>query len=105
MPGVPPQNVTGRNLSSASIYVQWQPPPQEFWYGILRGYIIRYFPVEDIDNESAYLMINVIDPTVTNFTLDSLMDFVNYSIQVTAVTVGRGPFSDPIYIRTNLDGP
>ncbi len=61
--------------------------------------------MEDIDNESAYLMINVIDPTVTNFTLDSLMEFVNYSIQVTAVTVGSGPFSDPIYIRTNLDGP
>ncbi len=104
MPGVPPQNVTVRNLSSTSIDVQWQPPPQELWYGILRGYIIRYFPVEDIDNETAYLMINVTDPTETNFTLDSLMEFVNYSIQVTAVTVGRGPFSDPIIIRTDSDG-
>ncbi len=101
VPGQPPQNVTAANLSSTSIYVQWEPPPQEFFFGILRGYIIRYVPVCNISNDDAYLMAN---STETNYTLDLLMEFVNYSIEVTAVTVGNGPFSDPVYVRTNADG-
>ncbi len=104
VPGQPPQNVTAANLSSTSIDVQWEPPPQEFFFGILRGYIIRYVPVGNISNDSAYLMTNLIEPTETNYTLELLMEFVNYSIEVTAVTVGNGPFSDPVYVRTNADG-
>ncbi len=92
------------NLSSTSIYVQWQPPPQEFFYGILRGYIIRYVPVEGINNSDAYLMTDPIEPTETSYTLELLMEFVSYSIQVTAVTIGNGPFSDPVYVRTNEAG-
>ncbi len=104
VPGLPPQNVVAANLSSTSIYVQWEPPPQAFFYGILRGYIIRYVPVEDISNANAYLMTNLIEPTETNYTLENLLECVNYSIEVTAVTVGNGPFSDPVYVRTNLNG-
>ncbi len=103
VPGQPPQNVMATSLSSTSIYVQWEPPPQEFFYGILRGYIIRYVPVGNINNGDAYLMTNLIEPTEINYTLENLLEFVNYSIEVTAVTVGNGPFSDPVYARTDPD--
>ena len=98
--GEPPQNVEARNESSTTISVQWESPPQEFLFGILRGYIIRFVPGEmDIVNST-----ELIPSDTTSFTLENLLEFTNYSIEVTAVTgAGEGPYSPPVYVVTNQD--
>ena len=96
---MPPQDVQGMNLSSTTISVEWESPPEEFLYGILTGYRIRYVPM-DGTNTPSFEMTGLI----TSTTLENLLEFTNYSIEVTAVTVGDGPYSDPIFIRTDPDG-
>ena len=98
--GEPPQNVEARSESSTTISVQWESPPQEFLFGILRGYIIRFVPGQmDIVNST-----ELIPSDTTSFTLENLLEFSNYSIEVTAVTgAGEGPYSPPVYVVTNPD--
>lgn len=42
VPSAPPQNVTANPGSSASIIVQWEPPPADKRNGIITGYKIKY---------------------------------------------------------------
>ena len=101
VPGEPPQNVQARNESSTTISVDWESPPQEFLFGILRGYIIRYVPVTEMDIVNS---TELIPPNRNSFTLENLLEFTNYSIEVTAVTgAGEGPYSTPVYVVTNPD--
>ena len=39
----------------------------------------------------------------TSYTIVSLEEHTNYSIEVTAVTVGEGPYSTPIIVITDQD--
>ena len=39
-----------------------------------------------------------------SYIIENLEEFTNYSIEVTAVTVGEGPYSTPIVVITNQDG-
>ena len=39
-----------------------------------------------------------------SYIIHNLEEFTNYSIEVTAVTVGEGPFSTPIIVVTDQDG-
>ena len=39
----------------------------------------------------------------TSYTIVNLEEFTNYSIEVTAVTVGEGPYSTPIIVITDQD--
>ncbi len=45
-------------------------------------------------------MINVVNRSLI---IDRLMEFTNYSVEVTAVTVGEGPYSDPVTVITDQD--
>ncbi len=45
-------------------------------------------------------MINVVNRSLI---IDGLMEFTNYSVEVTAVTVGEGPYSDPVTVITDQD--
>ena len=46
----------------------------------------------------------LIPPNRNSFTLENLLEFTNYSIEVTAVTgAGEGPYSTPVYVVTNPD--
>ena len=98
VPREPPQNVEARSESSTSISIQWESPPQEFLFGILRGYIIRFVPGEmGIVN-----LTKLIPSNMNSFILENLLEFTNYSIEVTAVTgAGKGPYSPPVYVVTN----
>ena len=96
---MPPQDVQGMPLSSTTISVEWDSPPEEFLYGILRGYRIHYIPM-DGTNTPNFEMTGLI----TSTTLENLSEFTNYSIEVAAVTIGGGPYSNPIFIQTDPDG-
>ena len=91
------------NESSTSISVEWEPPPQEFLFGIPRGYIIRYEGFEEL-NSTELNSTELISFDQTFFILQNLSEFVNYSIEVTAVTgAGEGSYSPPVYVVTNQD--
>ena len=83
-------------LSSTAIRVSWDPPPNGFLYGVLRSYEIRYTP----DGGNA-IVITGIPAENSTHVLTGLQEFVNYSIEVTAVTVGAGPYSYPVVAQTD----
>ena len=100
VPGEPPGNVCGQSNSSTSILVEWDLPRQEVLYGILRGFRIRYVVAI---NESVTITTELISEQRTSYTMVNLEEFTNYSIEVTAVTVGEGPYSTPIIVITDQD--
>ena len=97
---MPPQDVQGMPLSSTTISVEWDSPPEEVLYGILRGYRIRYVPMDGTNTPN----FEMTGRLITSTTLVNLSEFTNYSIEVTAITIDDGPYSDPIFIRTDPDG-
>ena len=101
VPGEPPRNVSAQSNSSTSILVQWDPPREEVLYGILRGFRIRYGVAMDTDITNT---TELIPEQQLTYTIENLEEFTNYSIEVTAVTVGEGSYSSPIIVITDQDG-
>ena len=101
VPGEPPRNVRGQNDSSTTILVEWDPPREEFLYGILRGFMIRYGVAMDMNITTT---TELIPEQQSSYIIENLEEFTNYSIEVTSVTVGEGPYSTPIIVITDQDG-
>ena len=99
VPGEPPRNVSGQTGSSTSILVEWDRPREEVLYGVLRGFRIRYATNTNISNTT-----ELIPEQQSSYTIHNLEEFTNYSIEVTAVTVGEGPYSSPIIVITEQGG-
>ena len=100
VPGEAPLDVMGYNSSSTSIVVIWFPPPPDVIFGILRRFEIRYF-ISSQPQLKAY--ITNLTHTDRTFEIRGLEEFTNYSIEISAVTIGNGPFSAPIYVFTDED--
>ncbi len=94
VPGEAPQNVIVNSESSISILVEWDPPRENFQFGIIRSYSVLYRVTMEAGSG---ITINVINRSLI---IDRLMEFTNYSVEVTAVTVGEGPYSDPVTVVT-----
>ena len=103
VPGEPPGNIRGQSNSSTSILVEWDLPRREVLYGILRGFRIRYVVATNANIPSASVTTELISEQETSYTIVNLEEFTNYSIEVTAVTVGEGPYSSPIIVTTDQD--
>ena len=101
VPGEPPRNVRGQSNSSTSILVEWDRPREELLYGILRGFRIRYGVAMDMNITTT---TELIPEQQLSYIIENLEEFTNYSIEVTAVTVGEGPYSTPIIVITDQDG-
>ena len=100
MPGESPLNVTAVNSSSTSVLVFWEPPTPELTFGILRRFEIRYYITSLPENP---IIISNIPANRRMFDIKQLLEFTNYSVQVSAVTVGNGPFSSPVTVVTDED--
>ena len=81
--------------------MEWDPPREEVLYGILRGFRIRYGVAMDTNITNT---TELIPEQQLSYIIQNLEEFTNYSIEVTAVTVGEGPFSTPIIVITDQDG-
>lgn len=101
MPEAPPQNVTAEAVSPTSILVQWQPPRSDRSSGQIVYYKIMATESGMSDSEATtHTMENV-----TSYTLEDLKRWTEYKIWVLAGTsVGDGPPSYPITVRTREDG-
>ena len=99
VPGHPPLNVVGRNTSSRSLQINWEPVPLQWQFGIIRGYEVL---IKDTNNGT--LFVYKIPVNELSLEKGSLERYTNYTIQVAAFTIkGHGNFSKPIIVITDED--
>ncbi|XP_050531444.1 tyrosine-protein phosphatase Lar isoform X2 [Daktulosphaira vitifoliae] len=102
VPGAPPQNITAEAISPTSILVQWQPPPSDRSNGHIVYYKVMATENGMSDSDANQYRVE----NVTSYTLDDLKRWTEYRIWVLAGTsVGDGPSSYPITVRTREDVP
>lgn len=96
VPGAPPSNLTAEAVSATKIYVSWQPPPADQSNGDIAFYKLQYTESDQQDGDMTVLILNS-----TECTIHDLRPWTEYMIRVAASTsVGNGPFTDPITVRT-----
>ena len=69
--------------------------------GIITNYEVEFEPLDFL----ADIFTDTITTTNLSIVITNLEEFVNYNISVRAYTsVGPGPYSDPVTVRTFEDG-
>ena len=97
-PAEAPQNVTAMALTSTEILVTWEEVPAIDENGVVTMYEVEFVPLETFDGQIATNSVIISD---LNATLTDLEEYVVYNISVRAYTsVGPGPYSDPVTLRT-----
>lgn len=100
VPGAPPRNITADATSPTTIAMSWQPPPVERSNGRIIYYKIFLVESGRSDSEATVTTLNA-----TSIVLDELKRWTEYKIWVLAGTsVGDGPRSYPMTVRTHEDG-
>ncbi|XP_018098988.1 receptor-type tyrosine-protein phosphatase S isoform X17 [Xenopus laevis] len=100
-PASAPRNVQARMLRSTTMIIQWEEPVEP--NGQIRGYRV-YYTMEPDQPVSNWLKYNVDDSLLT--TIGSLLEHETYTVRVLAFTsVGDGPLSDPIQVKTQQGVP
>ena len=102
VPGGPPENFTVEAISSTRIRLTWQPPAHEVQNGRIRLFTVS---VSEVQTNTTYSHTLYSQPS-ENFTLqlESLHPFYEYVCFVAAVTIGPGPYTSPLIVRTFEDG-
>ncbi|XP_076663874.1 Down syndrome cell adhesion molecule 2 isoform X1 [Andrena cerasifolii] len=105
VPSVPPEDVRCAALTSQSLQVSWQPPPNTHSNGIIQGYKLHYEPVlADIWRSVDEMEVRKTSALTT--VLTGLRKYTNYTIQVLAFTrVGDGVPTTVTYCQTEEDVP
>ena len=99
VPSAPPSNVTGRNESSTSIFVQWDQVPAADRNGRILSYTVTYRALS-----SEFSQTKNVPAPERQTTLAGLSKHTNYSITVFASTSkGGGNRSTPIVVITDED--
>lgn len=99
VPSGPPTNLTAISLSSSYIKLTWMPPPPHNQNGIIREYTINYYVSETRERITKRSPENSTSAIVTD-----LHPYYTYSFQVAAVTIGDGPLSTQVTVRTLESG-
>ena len=98
-PNAPPVNVQGHDISSTSIWVDWDNVPVVDQNGIILRYTVRYAALPGGIPRTV-----VVSAPITHVTVRGLEEHTNYSILVFASTVkGDGNSSNPIIVTTDED--
>ena len=89
---------------STSIQVNWEEVPVIDQNGIITQYEVMYEPLETFDGQIATQSISM-NASIFEVLLKNLQEYVEYNIVVRAYTsVGEGPFSTALTVRTLEDG-
>ncbi|XP_032686645.1 Down syndrome cell adhesion molecule-like protein Dscam2 isoform X5 [Odontomachus brunneus] len=105
VPSMPPDDVRCAALTSQSLQVSWQPPPNTHSNGIVQGYKLNYEPIL-ADAWRGVDEMEVRKTSALTTVLTGLRRYTNYTIQVLAYTrVGDGVPSTTIYCQTEEDAP
>lgn len=104
VPEAAPQNVRAEAEDSSSVRVAWDPPPTELQNGHITHYKLYYVEASRPDKEAVEMMLKT-PLSSTEFVLEELKKWTQYRVWLLAGTsVGDGPASDPITVRTQEDG-
>ena len=84
--------MSGYVINSTSIFLSWEPPPQEHQNGVVTGYLVNITEVEtgntsQLHTASTLIILSLLHPSYT------------YICVITAVTVGPGPYSQNITLQ------
>ncbi|KAG7203545.1 hypothetical protein KM043_013595 [Ampulex compressa] len=105
VPSMPPEDVRCAALTSQSLQISWQPPPNTHSNGIIQGYKLNYEPIL----ADMWRGVDEMEVRKTNSltsVLTSLRKYTNYTIQVLAFTrVGDGIPTTVTYCQTEEDVP
>ncbi|XP_049782628.1 Down syndrome cell adhesion molecule-like protein Dscam2 [Schistocerca cancellata] len=105
VPEAAPRDVRCTALSSESLQVSWQPPPESLVHGVIQGYRLIYEPVSPSQQQDIDETRTKMTPTLTTV-LHGLFKFTNYSVQILAFTrVGDGVKSPKVFCMTKEDVP
>ncbi|XP_048512285.1 Down syndrome cell adhesion molecule-like protein Dscam2 isoform X3 [Athalia rosae] len=103
VPSSPPQDVRCTALSSQSLQVSWDSPPDSSLNGVLKGYKVIW---ESMDNFVASSKSETKITTGLTVVMHGLEKYTNYSVQALAYTrAGDGVASSPLYCLTEEDLP
>ena len=94
----PPANVSGYNISSTRIFVQWDHVPAAHQNGAILYYTVTYRALP-----SGSVKTKRVSAPASQTTLTGLNKYTNYSITVFASTCKDGNVSAPIFIVTDED--
>ena len=101
-----PLNVQVSTTSSTSLGVTWVRPPPNETHGVIRQYDIRYQKVDC--SSSATALSNwaheTVDGSILSTDITNLVKWSCYAIQIRAVTIIDGVWSDKVQQRTSEDG-
>ena len=97
VPSHHPLNITEQVLGPTSFRLSWSPPPVEHHNGVIRGYNVNVTEIETgrklrYSTQSTAIVIRALHP------------FYLYNCTMTAFTVGEGPSSAIIGVRTEEAG-
>uniref|UniRef100_A0ABD2XLN9 Down syndrome cell adhesion molecule-like protein Dscam2 n=1 Tax=Trichogramma kaykai TaxID=54128 RepID=A0ABD2XLN9_9HYME len=105
VPSSPPQDVRCTALTSQSLQVSWDPPPNSSLNGVLKGYKVMYENMDALQDAAAGKLDTKSTAALT-VGLTNLEKHTNYSVQVLAWTrAGDGVASAPLYCVTEEDRP
>ncbi|XP_066996259.2 cell adhesion molecule Dscam2 [Anabrus simplex] len=105
VPEASPRDVRCTALSSESLQVSWQPPPEALVHGVIQGYRLLYEPVSSPEQHDVIESRTKITTALTTV-LHGLLKFTNYSVELLAFTrVGDGVKSLRVFCHTKEDAP
>ena len=97
VPSASPQQVTGQAQSSSVLLFSWSPPPPMNANGIITHYSVR---ITEVDSGRVWMFLAI----ELHITVASLSPYHEYYCTVSAYTIGNGPFSETITVRTAQAG-
>ena len=107
-PTAAPVNLTVVNITSSSLHASWSPPPTNETHGHIRHYLIKYWEVQCSKYRYGTVNGTVKERTVGSNNHSAIIDGLKYwkcyQVNVTAVTVGEGPYATNNETRTSENG-
>ena len=87
-----PRDILVTSVTSTTVTVTWNPPDFDLQNGAIRYYNVSVME-QKTGNRIWFLETN------TEIIVDGLHPYYYYSIRVAMVTIGTGPFSDPVTVH------
>ena len=84
-------------ITSSSFHLSWIEPLPADQNGLIRQYLVN---ITELNTGNVFPYTT----TETEFTVESLHPYCNYSCSVSAVTVSAGPYSSLQTVQTDIDG-
>ena len=97
VPNGAPQNIDINVVNPRSVHLTWEPPNPETQNGNIVHYLINVAVSESSDE---FVLTSVVTSTI----IDYLHPDYTYTITISAVTTGPGPYSLPFIVTAPEDG-